>query len=689
MAKASHRYNDYIFSNTGRPQFGESVKVERTTSGRPRRRIIRYAISHWFLEQSFADNAKRYMALRKALETPEGMLVIVDEAGKTLVEKRVTVEANELPPQWGQHLMEVTVAFIAVEEMTGLSEFDAEFTPAGGSAIVLPKISAWKEGVNASRYSIDVPNRRESVMTVSARGSVRANPEHSPAARLAFLHAQKEILMGADAKDGVLAYAGAGFSETVRIDFIECDPIDGHDEMTWTLTATRRMFPSGMYAEASFEVSQSDALEANERRTVVAGTIRANDEAAAEIKREAIRVAYATSGRMLMDRRFQKTRAEGADGNTDIPQWGFSFTFREILPGAVESWTLAISDKEDSQSGNIVTTYSGKVTAASSAAAIAYAAVLGANKYPMLISNDTNTVQLSAGGASAQFIETTFSYTYQRKGTVQFAEVKAATQIDPFGASAIVVSGTAAAATEAAALALARTFKPSSALMALGSQEITEKTVRGAGTLFQRVTFSYSAHLDPSSSTLDYKVSTSEDPATRKKTTTYSGRAIAPTEVAANGLIDAVVVAPSEGVRIRNERVPAFRKGSDGAAHFTGMDFSVSFVSKMADDGSDIIEAQSSLEIQPARQNNVIIRIPFGDPYVQTNTGIVPGSAVASGYCIALNQSTAEAWAAGVSAPSGYAAGSKTKLTKNFMSFSGSVVLTYRVDFSYSTDTVA
>ena len=122
---ATHKYNDFNFSATGRPQWGESAMYEKTQGGRPRRRVVKYSITQWFLEPSFADNMARFLALRSALATPEGVLLIVDEVGKVVVNKRVRVVEHGLPEQWAQHLAEVKVSFEAVEELTGATEFDA------------------------------------------------------------------------------------------------------------------------------------------------------------------------------------------------------------------------------------------------------------------------------------------------------------------------------------------------------------------------------------------------------------------------------------------------------------------------------------------------------------------------------------------------------------------------------------
>ena len=127
----------YVFSDTGRPQYGESSTYERDRNGRVVRRRIRYTITQWFLEGTFADNSSRWTALRSALAFPEGILHIEDENGTVLVNRRVQVVEHGLPEQWSASLSEVKVGFETTEEISA-SVFDATFTPTGGSAIPIP-----------------------------------------------------------------------------------------------------------------------------------------------------------------------------------------------------------------------------------------------------------------------------------------------------------------------------------------------------------------------------------------------------------------------------------------------------------------------------------------------------------------------------------------------------------------------
>jgi len=223
------------------------------------------------------------------------------------------------------------------------------------------------------------------------------------------------------------------------------------------------------------------------------------------------------------------------------------------------------------------------------------------------------------------------------------------------------------------------------ALMALDSQETVDTGYHADASLFQRVTFSYRAHLDPNSGTLDYRVQTSEDLTARKLTTTYSGRAVAATEAAADALIDAVLAVPSGGKLLRNERTANNRKGSDGGEHFMAKEFAVSYVSPLAAGSDDVIEASWSLECVGSQSSTVITPIPFSAPHVQTGCGTIPGSATISGVIVALSAATAKAWARSLSLPGGgYMDPLREKLTTMLLERTTATVTAYKLEFTYS-----
>lgn len=688
MSKSLQSYTTtagaYTFSATGRPQYGQSSVAERDArGGRVLRWRTRYTITQWFTEGTFGDNAARYAVLRAALAVPEGVLLIQDENGTTLVNKRVQVAGHELPEQWSASLSEVKVAFETVEEITA-SVFDATFTPTGLGAVTLPTVQGWKEHIEATRYSILVPERRESRQVVMCSGSVRANSDDTAANRLAALQTAAAALRGCDKKQGVLAYGG-GFTQTMRCDSIDADLGDGSDELKWTGTFSRLAFPAGNYAEADFEVRQKDDPQANVRLTTVAGTIRAYDEAGAEAKRDTIAATYAT-GRMLLDSQFNRRKLDGSDGAEDAREWAFSLTYREILPDAVTAWTLNIDSKLDYLTGLITTTYSGRVTAVDSATALAKVTVLAGGKFPVPLSEEKNVGSMSADGTE-QFTDVTFSYAYLSRGTALRAEVALRNADDPFGSVTQTVSGTAAADTEANALTLARTFIPAGLLVS--KEETTGKSYHGVtpDTLFRTLAFTYTVQSGHASGTLEYGVRVTEDFDQYVTRTVWSGTVRSASKAASDTLIGTLVSGAS-GTLMLNDRQPRYRDSAADALLplYLQTDFNLEYIGSLAANGNDILQADYSVDATYSIENTVVTPIPYGTPNVQTNTGTLPGSMVISGRVTCLTEATGRTWARSLRtlASGGYAQQPRERSDTHYLPRSTGSVRCHSVDFTYA-----
>lgn len=684
MSNSIQSYNAYVFSDTGRPQYGESATYEKEArTGRALRKRVKFTLAQWFLEPSFADNMARYTALRAALATPEGTLLIADENGTVLVNRRVHVADHALPEQWSAALTEVKVAFECWEEISA-NVFDATFTPTGGSAITLPQVQDWNEGIQADRYSKLIPHRRESWQTIRANGSIRANPNDTPAARLAALQAAAAALRACDKKEGVLAYGD--FSQLMRVDAIEAAPGDGSDELKWSLTAGRLTFPAGNYAEAVFTVKQQDDLQANVRMTTVAGDIRAYDATGAAAKRDSIASAF-TTGRALLTKHFDRKAVDGTDGAADAREWTFSFTYREILPGAVTGWTINIDDKTDFATGLITSSYSGRIAAVDAATALAKAADLGAGKYPMPVSSDLNVGSLSAGsgGAAEQFTEVTFSYVYQRRGTAKHAEVTLETSTQRFGVVTQTVSGMCAADTQAHALAFARTFIPAGLLIDQKEGAATAYHGTTPDALFQKQTFSYTIQTGQAAGTLDYGVSTSEDFEAYQTTIVLRGTARSVSKAASDTLINALVAGLS-GTKMGDERTPAY-KSDASVGIYTHTEFNIRVIAPLAADGNDILLAEFSVDRTYSNSDTVITPIPYAaGPHVQTNVGIRPGGMVISGSITTLSAGGGTTWARSTrsAASGGYSVQQREKTAVKYLPRSTSSIRCHTLEFTYA-----
>jgi len=677
------KFNDYEFSTTGRPQYGQAMTYSGATEGGARdRRTATWTIDQWFLEPSFADNEARYRALLAALNAGEGVLYIADEHGSVLVNQRVRVAANDLPAQWGQNIKEVKVTFTATEEITGASPFSATYTPVGSAtALVLPNVSSFKETIRSDRLNSALPNRRETLGLVLMSGRLRPGAALDPTQRRTFLLGKKAELEAInDSKSGTLVFGE--YSKEVRIDTLEADVSDGTDELSWSLTASYRRFPSGDYAEAEYEISTSDDEEARQRTTSVRGTIRADDLAGAEAKAQSIREQYAAQAGVLKKSESTHRHSDGTDGATFV-ELSFLFDFRAPLAGAA-SYKLTITSKDDRRSGQVAITYSGSATAADTASALAKARDLGLGKHPIQL-NGTETISTvgTAGGAE-EVQEVAFSYEYLTKGEALFAEVTSERERATFGTSSQNVSGTAVAATQALAETLARSFKPTGLLLRSDRESVESIHLTAAGpggvSQFVKVTFAYSYHLAKTGGSIQFARRTSEDVERRELTTNWSGTAWASSEAAADALIDGII-AGAPGRKGVNERTSNYDSSTQTA--FISRSFNVSRITPMAASGDDILLAEFSIEKTFSVNRAVITPIPYGVPHVQPNVGVSPGSIVVSGSITALNLATARTWARTKQPAGGYADEPRERESYLLTPFSGTQVNAHRFEFTY------
>lgn len=683
---ATITYGSYVFSTTGTPLISRKEKYLAAEPGMPpQRREVTLAIAQKFTEPSFADNEARYRALLAALETTEDVLVIQDENEYTCLNRRVRVVETDRPKQWGQWMLDVTVVFTFIEDLSDDNATDASFTPTGGSAIALPNVVRLSEDIRTTRFNPRVPNRRETIGSVLITGEQTADPALTPAdRRTALLTLKATIDAAADCKEGSLVFAG--FSKTVRVEQLSCSIGDGTDKLTWTLTGTYQRFPSGSHAEAEFKVSTRNGRTNSEKIVSVTGTIRANSRSAADTKLAAIKSTYNTAGRMLLNESTDDDEVSGTDGDTFLVL-GFSLEFREVL--SVTSYTLSVATRTDNRANRQLITYSGRVTAASLGAAETKARLLGNGAYPIQLSSNETANVLSVDGATEQLIELTFQYEYSVLGSAIWAEVSLETDRPTFGNATYTVSGFVVADTQSNALTFARSLKPN--YLARTNKETPEVVHYDPGsgdrTQFQKVTFSYSFHLENTDGSISYEVRESENFDTREKTVTYSGTAWADTEAAADALIEALVELPMGGRHVTDERSSKFDE-SGAFSEFMFRTFNVSFIVPLTAGSDDVLEAQWQLEKVFSIDKAVLTPIPYGTAHVQENVGTTIGTATVSGYMVALNSATAESFANGkLSAlpAGGYELeGARRKTSGTMMYPHGTTAKAYRTDFSFT-----
>lgn len=677
-------FNGYQFGDNGRPHYSRQARYEADAQGAtPRRAIVTYTIAQTFKEDTFSDNQAKYWAMVTAIKSaPEGRLLIVGEFGNTLVDVLARPLENNLPDQWGQYLTETSVQFQAVEEISNGANAVASYE---GGSVTLKNVSGWREAIRTERPTFAVDNRRETNGTVAASGKIVADPTQSEANRRTQLQTERDAIRSlADHKNVDLVFGT--FDQTVRIDDVTADIKDGSYELDWNVTASYRRFPEGDYTETEYDVSTRDDLEKSERITSIRGKVRASAIESARTRVTEINDQYRSSTRTLRKTESTEQLIDGEDGAaSNYNEVTFTTELRETID--IVNWSLNVTDKEDAKSGEILTTYSGKVTAINSGTALAKARELGAAAYPILLSSSETISTSQIGDDPLQFAEVTFSYEYARQGTLTYAEANGDTNMETFGQSTTTVSGFATAATQNDALTLARSFKPSSGLQLTAKETIgTVKGVNGSlnGTIFKKVEFSYVFFVPPAQGSVQSSKQVSKDYSTREITTTYSGTAYGASESVANGMIDPLV---ANAGRITKDERTTNRQKMGGNDVLISVTFSISFIAPLTQGTDDILEAEVTLSTTYSVDHAVITRIPYGDPYVQPNCGITPALKSVSGTIVAINAGTAQSWGRSMRAlaiDGGYEDPPEEKMSNMYFPFSGTSIKSYRFAFTYA-----
>lgn len=645
-------YAGYAFHTSGVPQYGHAMSAEDQSLA-PRKLRETFRVKHRFFETTFADNEARWTALKEALRVnPTGTLVIEDEKGNVIENRAVHFSSIDGAEEWGQYRREVTVVFETIGGVLNLDALAAQYTPTGGAAVVLPNVVSWNGAIKTERPSTHTVIRREAIETINASGKYTADPTLTLAGRReALLTHQAAIRGAARCKDGTLTF-GSGFSKVMQIDNLTAEINEGMEELTWNLSAFRRDFPDGSYAELDYEVTSSDEREQNLATVSVSGKCVAHTKAAAEAAALAVKTSY-TTGRQFLGQELKERVLSGKDGSDDCVELTFTFRFKAIL-GSVISYTLKITTEYDARAGDVTTTYSGTVVAASLAAAVTQARSLGDGKesaaglFKMNSREEQTTT--SVGGADIA-IQVDFSYTYLGKSAIEFAEVTAETNTDFFGTNSLVISGSCTAATGAAALTFARTFK-TSGFLERSIRESPVETHKGdvPGVIhLVRMDFAYAYTKACVRTTLSYGRETVHDFGNQQTTLTYSGVCYGASEAACNAAID-VLIAGATGRKMRSERRANFANDATNAiAVLESVSFTEVFVGALtATDAADIIEAQYSVSYRYGLWIAAIDEIPFAAVYVQAATKQTCGVITVSG-SITVNASalaTAQAFAA-------------------------------------------
>ena len=576
-----------------------------------------------------------------------------------------------------------------------LAAVTATIKSSAGVTTKLLNVLAWRESVRTERSTFALNNRRETTGTVTAAGKIVAKQKGTTDAqrRLELQKAKAAIVALADSKESQLVFGA--FNRVVRVDSADADIKDGSYEMEWSLSASYRRFPEGSYTEAEYEVGTRDDIERGERITSVHGKVRGSTIEEAKDRVATIIASYRASGRSLRRSEMTEQLLDGPDSVAGPENYGevaFTSEFRELLTAI--NWTLSISSKKDIKAGQILTTYSGKVTGGTAGSALDQARRLGLSTAPGILMGSTETISSSRlGDEEVQVTEVDFSYEYLMKGTWTFAQVTSETNVETFGPSTTVVSGSCTASTQAIALALARGFRPSAGLK-LSQRESFQTMEKDAdGVIFDRCDFSYTYRLAPENGAIEYAHQVSNDFQSREQTETWSGTAYGPDEGTAQGLINGVIPLNPPGRHLRKERTVNRKKSAGGDLATSGdflvsITFALSFAVPMPHGDDDILEAESTMSITYSVNHAVITPIPFGVPHVQTNCGWTPAVKSVSANVVALNENSARVWGRALREAIGGEGAApdapEERMTTTYYPMSGTQVKAYRFSATYA-----
>lgn len=612
----------------------------------------------------------------------------VNVTGQTVLNRQVQIISHSLPEDpnaWGTYLQEISMVFRY--EVTDFSNANtghllATWTKtSSGVTLTLGNVTAWKQDYKATRYNEMRSNRERANGTVTATGEFLADTTLTLAQRRAALQAVLESWDNKiESKDGALVYGsiGAGavfFDKTVRIDDFNAEINQAVTCIKWSLTASYTRFPNeASYAGADFTASVTEEPESGDTVLSIQGTIGAATEVIARAKLAAVRTAALSAARFVSN---QQTRAESAtrsvdgDDGTAFLQLTFSESYRKRMTG-IETFTLTISDTEDTKSGLLQRSYAGAVVASGSTADSAYAAgvakarLLGDNRPGFKLSSRITRSDRKVKG-SQENIRVEFEFTYQLKSTRLFLEVNHSIVGETFGELTESTSGSVVAASEALALDAYYTYvrnaynarlvrseqlSTSKIAMASGSYVAGVWTPSsGIGTMFTKLDFSLSSHRpkEAGAYAIRYGFSVEQDFVTLRKSVSFSGSfsgsealVIAARDEAVGNKLDTFLATliPSGSVRLNCKRETQQEKVQDATAFAVlSLSWSEAYECPMVGD-DQVLSSSVSEQIRYSGTRWVLGAIPDGAS-IPMDCGKEPGERTVSGEVIAATETAA------------------------------------------------
>ena len=411
-----------------------------------------------------AHRAKVMAALTAILAAPAGTLLWTDDqAQNTFVNRPALLAGSNLPENPNElGAFEQAVEFtFQWEEAVSATPLTSSFTPTGGSAVTLGRVTTYHESDTITRPS-ELRSLRERVAgKVSLSGKVDASPTLALADRQAALATAKLALDTAfTARTGTLVH-GAFCNRVVRP--VARNVVVNQAEwcVEWTLDAEFTRFPdeSG-YLLCDFTVKTREDKEGGTIDRTFSGTIGAHTEIAAVAKVDLLLTTIG-SGYQVLSYDTDPQTFESPDGSEFI-RMPFSVTLRKLSGGIVNE-KCSFEDAEDTASGFIQRTYQGTVTAKASTWDGAYsvatqrAEVLSAGKHQFQVrrrySVSDNQQRANRVTSGDYLVTVSFSHEYRLRAERALCEWSAEENKPRFGEFGLAVAGSVVAKTEATARA--------------------------------------------------------------------------------------------------------------------------------------------------------------------------------------------------------------------------------------------
>lgn len=475
-------YNAFGFEQLGKvlvlSDAGEAFPPEAPQNWR--RRIKVKIHTH---QPAYPDNYGLIEEGRRVLNQTQGQLIWLDENEAELANRAVTVTGHnwpEDPNAWGTYHQALEMEFEWFEPLTaeqsGCLELTVTENKPSGATMTLNGVTGRKDSVQVVRYHELRSHRQRADGMMEFRGSHRSSSSKAIGQRRMELLAAQDALkaictQGADIKITIGKDPDAPIKEkVVRVENFTAAVDQASWSIEWTLAVRFTDFPNEAgYAQCAFTLGRREEKESGRVTLSLAGEILAESETKARAKLAAVRAGVlpsaAPEGPYVPSRTESRSeRVDGEDGATFI-KLSFDEEWNRAS-GDVLDWNLRVSDSDDIESGFLIRTFSGSVTARGKDYDTAYATAkakadsLGYGKYQTLLrrelaavdhQNLTGSVEGGPAGdgiVAFALVTLEFSYLYQTKGARIFYEVTSRIATETWGNDSETVSGTIVAPSE-------------------------------------------------------------------------------------------------------------------------------------------------------------------------------------------------------------------------------------------------